>query len=132
MKTALATVRLQDAAQRAADAAAMLAETQEAIVVVALASPVKASRVLRTVVVLLPSAQPKLAVVVPLAAVAVVSVVIKATTLATKVILATVAVMISSPVTFATTLVATSLVSAQTTKANAPALAASPTHCAPA
>ena len=122
----------QDAAQRAADAAAMLAETQEAIVVVALASPVKALLALTTVVVLQPNAQRKLAVVVPLAVAAVVSVVIKATTLAIKITRAMAAVMTSSPAIFVTMLVATSLALAQTTKANATAPVVNLTHCAPA
>ena len=116
----------QDAAQQAADVAAMLAETQEVIVVVALANPVKVLLVLTTVVVRLPSAQRKVAVVVHLVAAVVVSVAIKAITLAT------VAVMTSSPATFATTLAAMSLASVQTTKASAIAPEASLTHYAPA
>ena len=91
----------QDAAQRAADAAA----TQAFIVVLAQANPAKALPALTMVVALLSSVQRKLAGVVHSAVVVVISVAIKATTLATKVTLA--AVMISSPVTFAMMLVAT-------------------------
>ena len=116
----------QDAAQRAADAAA----TQAVIVVLAQANPAKALPALTMVVALLPSVQRKLAVVVHSAAVVVVLVV------AIKAILAPAVVMTSSPATFATTQVATSQALAQTTKKittnEAATPAVSPTHCAPA
>ena len=126
MKTALATVRLQGAAQQAVDVVATLetpAASVEAHVEAVQANPAKALLAVTTVAVLQPSAQLRLAVVVPLVVAVVVSVAI-------KVILA--AVMISSPATFATTLVAMSLALALTTKANATAPVASLTHCAPA
>jgi hypothetical protein len=125
VKTALATVQLQDAVQRAADVAAMLVETPAAIVVVVLASPVKDLLELTTGVVLRLSAPRKLDEVV-------LSAVVEVALVAIKAIPATVAVMISNPVTFAMTLVATSPVLAQTTKASATAPVANQIHCAPA
>ena len=98
----------KDAAQLAVDVAATVV-MRAAIVVAVQANPAKALLALTMVVALLPSAQRKLAVVVPLVAVAVAVVVVLAvaTTLATKLTLAMAVVMTSSPVTFAMMLVAT-------------------------
>jgi hypothetical protein len=112
-KIAQAMALQMGAVQLAADVVVILVETLAAIVVVALASPVKALQAvtMQTVAVLRLSAQHKLDAVVHL-------VTVVATT--------------SSPATFATTQVAMWLVLAPTTKASATAPVVNPIHCAPA